>query len=195
VHAPPSRAHLSVRHAPGGSGTRAWKARATIPITAHRPSSCVKLLTLPRARKRTTDDDALLIAGADGPFLPHVKLIRLQSGPLACVYQDEDAAPPTEREGSGVYRAFSGSIEAAGASESEALDTLDRTLQRLSSLPGNPGKEEVDPEQAASSSSNDTDHCPPRFHSILPPASSDAPDTVRAPCASSLPAVAFAAAR
>ena len=79
---------------------------------------------------------------SDLPVVPSVKLVdstgaprpgvavtfvvssggRLQSGPLACVYQDEDG-PATEREGSGVYRAFSGSVEAAGTSESEALDT------------------------------------------------------------------------
>ncbi|MEI9940573.1 MAG: hypothetical protein WDO69_25440 [Pseudomonadota bacterium] len=138
----------------------------------------------------------LLIATASGPFFPHVKLIRLQSGPLACVYQDEDVAPPTEREGSGVYRAFSGSVEAAGASESEALDTLDRTLLRLSSPPGDPALEEAEPEQLLHTTVNDTDHCcPPRFESMLPPASGAAPDTVRAPRPSSLPALAFARAR
>jgi hypothetical protein len=42
---------------------------------------------------------------------------------------------------------------------------------------------------------NDTDHCPPRFQSMLPPASGEAPDTVRAPRPSSLPALAFARAR
>ncbi|HEY0466178.1 MAG TPA: hypothetical protein VGC79_18335, partial [Polyangiaceae bacterium] len=99
-----------------------------------------------------------------------------------------------EREGSGVYRAFSGSVEAAGASETEALDSLDRTLLRLSTLPGDPGLEEAAASSVATDTSNDTDHCPPRFHSILPPASTSAgaPDTVRAPRASSLPALAFA---
>lgn len=145
-------------------------------------------------KKSTSWRGALLIVDADEPFFPHVKLIRLQSGPLACVYQDEDSAPPTERDGSGVYRAFSGSVEAAGASESEALDTLDRTLLRLSSLPGAPAQED-DAEHVLQSASNDTDHCPPRFQSMLPPASSSPPDTVRAPCASSLPAMAFALAR
>lgn len=122
-----------------------------------------------------------------------MKLIRLQSGPLACVYQDEDdTAPATEREGSGVYRAFSGSVEAAGASESEALDTLDRHLSRLSSPPSDPGQTEGESERIVLGSLNDTEHCPPRFHSILPPANSEAPDTVRAPRPSSLPALAFA---
>ena len=126
---------------------------------------------------------------ASQPFFPHVKLIRLQSGPLACVYQDEDA-PATEREGSGVYRAFSGSVEAAGTSESEALDTLDRSLARLSSFPAPPGDEDFEP---STSAPKDTDVCPPRFHSILPPARDGVPDTVRAPRPSSLPALAFAA--
>jgi len=122
-----------------------------------------------------------------------VKLIRLQSGPLACVYQDEDEAPATEREGSGVYRAFSGSVEAAGASESEALDTLDRQLARLSSRP--PPEASADGDKGFARFGNDTDHCPPRFESMLPPPSAGAPDTIRAPRASSLPALAFAKAR
>jgi len=105
------------------------------------------------------------------------------------VYQDEDA-PATEREGSGVYSAFSGSVEAAGTSESEALDTLDRSLARLSSFPAPPIDEEAEPNTSAVT---DTDVCPPRFHSILPPARDGVPDTVRAPRPSSLPALAFAA--
>ncbi|MEI9954409.1 MAG: hypothetical protein WDO74_36940 [Pseudomonadota bacterium] len=122
-----------------------------------------------------------------------MKLIRLQSGPLACVYQDEEEAPATEREGSGVYRAFSGSVEAKGASESEALDILDRNLRHLSSPPGDPGQEGAVPEQSAQGAPNDTDHCPPRFESLLPPAGADPRDTIRAPRPSSLPALAFAA--
>ena len=90
-----------------------------------------------------------------------------------------------EREGSGVYRAFSGSIEAAGTSESEALDSLDRTLVRLSSMPP------ADAEQTEASVNNQTEQCPPRFHSILPPSLDGAPDTVRAPRMSSLPTVAI----
>jgi hypothetical protein len=122
-----------------------------------------------------------------------VKLIRLQSGPLACVYQDEDAAPATERERSGIYHAFSGSVEANGASESEALDILDRNLLRLSEPAAAASRADTDAEQAASSPTRDTDHCPPRFESILPPPSNYPPDTVRAPRSSSLPAVAFTA--
>jgi hypothetical protein len=131
-----------------------------------------------------------LIIVPSQPFFPHVKLIRLQSGSLACVYQDEDA-PDTEREGSGVFRAFSGSVESAGTSESEALDSLDRSLSRLSSFPPPIGTEDADATQLVSSANNDTDHCPPRFHSILPPARDGEPDTVRAPSPSSLPALAF----
>jgi hypothetical protein len=122
-----------------------------------------------------------------------VKLIRLQSGPLACVYQDDDDAPATERQGSGVYRAFSGSVEAEGASESDALDSLDRSLQRLSSPPGDPNLAELDP--FPQGAGNDTDLCPQRFQSMLPPANGGGPDTIRAPRHSSLPALAFARAR
>ena len=124
-----------------------------------------------------------------------MKLIRLQSGPLACVYQDEDAAPPTERDGSGVYRAFSGSVEAKGASESEALDSLDRSLRRLSEPPGEPSQEEAETEPLVHGVVNDTDHCPPRFESMLPPAGGSGPDTIRCPRLSSLPALALANAR
>jgi hypothetical protein len=131
---------------------------------------------------------------ACGPFFPHVKLIRLQSGPLACVYQDEDVDQSLEREGSGVYRAFSGSVEAAGASESEAIDSLDRNL-RSSAPPSDPALETLELEPLRALTLNDTDHCPQRFQSMLPPANSDAPDTVRAPCPSSLPAIAFAGTR
>lgn len=127
-------------------------------------------------------------------MFPHVKLIRLQSGPLACVYHDDDdMAPDTEREGSGVYRAFSGSVEAAGASEIEALDSLDRHLARLSSLPpGAVNQADNELERIELATLNDTEHCPPRFHSIFPPANTEAPDTIRAPRPSSLPALAFA---
>ena len=94
------------------------------------------------------------------------------------MYQDEDALPATEREGSGIYRAFSGSVEAAGASESEALDSLDRNLLRLSAAPGAPDEEEA--AEQIQGTLNDTERCPPSFQSVPPPASC-APDTVRAP--------------
>jgi hypothetical protein len=105
------------------------------------------------------------------------------------VYQDEDA-PATERDGSGVYRAFSGSVEAAGTSESEALETLDRNLARLSSRPS--ADTATDAEQPERATLADTDLCPPRFQSILPPTRDGEPDTVRAPRHSSVPALAFA---
>jgi len=135
-----------------------------------------------------------------------VKLVRLQSGPLACVYQDEDVDQAFEHEGSGVFHAFSGSVEAEGASETEALDTLDRTLLRLSSPPADSGFEEFDgfeefnteplvqTEAVVQVETKDTDHCPPRFESMLPPSCSG-PDTIRAPRPSSLPAPAFAKLR
>ena len=138
--------------------------------------------------------DVTLKGETGRPFFAHVKLIRLQSGPLACVYQDEDVDPTSVREDSGVYRAFSGSIEAKGASESEALDSLDRTLLHLSSPPVVLDQPELEHEQGQASP-HDTDQCPPRFQSMLPPSSCAAPDTVRAPRLSSLPAQAFARAR
>lgn len=65
-----------------------------------------------------------------------MKLIRLPSGPLACVYPVKDEASDSERgKDSGVYRAFSGSVEADGASEDQALAALDREVQRLSVPP------------------------------------------------------------
>jgi hypothetical protein len=124
-----------------------------------------------------------------------MKLIRLQSGPLACVYQDEDVAAASEREVSGFYRAFSGSVEAAGASESEALDALDRNLRHLSGPPSGAIEEEAGVAAADSSDRRDTDHCERPFESRPSIARCGAPDTVRSPCPSSLPAIAFALAR
>ena len=66
-----------------------------------------------------------------------MKLIRLPSGPLACVFP-VDAETPSESEGgasSGVYRAFSGSVEADGASEDQAIQALDVEVRRLSVPP------------------------------------------------------------
>jgi hypothetical protein len=60
----------------------------------------------------------------------------------------------------------------------------------LSSFPAPAGDEDAEPTTHAA---KDTDVCPPRFHSILPPARDGVPDTVRAPRPSSLPALAFAA--
>lgn len=66
-----------------------------------------------------------------------MKLIRLPSGPLACVFA-VDAEPIQDTEpskDSGVYRAFSGSVEADGQSESDALRALDEEVRRLSQPP------------------------------------------------------------
>ena len=106
------------------------------------------------------------------------------------MYQDQDAVPAEEQQDSGIYRAFSGSVEAAGATESEAIETLDRNLRRSSTPPGDAWLEATDSEQELQAAS-DTDHCPQRFQSMLPPATSNVPDTVRAPCLSALPAVLF----
>jgi hypothetical protein len=66
-----------------------------------------------------------------------MKLIRLPSGPLACVFPvDDEAGGNTERaKDSGVYRAFSGSLEADGESEDQALQALDEEVRRLSVPP------------------------------------------------------------
>jgi hypothetical protein len=66
-----------------------------------------------------------------------MKLIRLPSGPLACVYPlKEDVAQDSQRsKESGVYRAFSGSVEADGSSEAQAIAALDREVRRLSVPP------------------------------------------------------------
>lgn len=67
-----------------------------------------------------------------------MKLIRLPSGPLACVFpvQEGDVDGNMERpKDSGVYRAFSGSLEADGESEDEALQALDQEVRRLSVPP------------------------------------------------------------
>ena len=67
-----------------------------------------------------------------------MKLIRLPSGPLACVFPvDEEARRGSEQRGqiSGVYRAFSGSVEADGLSEDQAIQALDEEVRRLSTPP------------------------------------------------------------
>lgn len=74
-----------------------------------------------------------------------MKLIRLPSGPLACVFPLEvDVERPSERGAiSGVYRAFSGSVEADGASEDQAIEALDAEVRRLS-VPPPAGIEELE---------------------------------------------------
>jgi hypothetical protein len=66
-----------------------------------------------------------------------MKLIRLPSGPLACVFPiQEEAVNDSERgKDSGVYRAFSGSVEADGESEAQAIQALDAEVRRLSVPP------------------------------------------------------------
>ncbi len=66
-----------------------------------------------------------------------MKLIRLPSGPLACVYPVKEDTVEDSRRGveSGVYRAFSGSVEADGESETQAIEALDREVRRLSVPP------------------------------------------------------------
>ena len=125
-----------------------------------------------------------------------MKLIRLQSGPLACVYQDEDVNETPQRTVSGFYRAFSGSVEAAGASEREALEALDRNLRHLSEPPSEPeSSDDSSPETVRSIAGNDTVRCEPPVPSMPSLARCGEGDTVRAPCPSSLPAIAFAVGR
>ena len=65
-----------------------------------------------------------------------MKLIRLPSGPLACVYPVEESQRTRERGAeSGVFRAFSGSVQADGASEQQAIEALDECVRRLSVPP------------------------------------------------------------
>jgi hypothetical protein len=66
-----------------------------------------------------------------------MKLIRLPSGPLAYVFpveQDSERAGQRGKD-SGVYRAFSGSVEADGPSEDQAIQALDAEVRRLSVPP------------------------------------------------------------
>jgi hypothetical protein len=66
-----------------------------------------------------------------------MKLIRLPSGPLACVFpvQGELQAESERGQSSGTFRAFSGSVEADGASEDQAIEALDHEVRRLSVPP------------------------------------------------------------
>lgn len=66
-----------------------------------------------------------------------MKLIRLPSGPLACVYPVEVDPQRGSQRGkvSGVYRAFSGSVEADGPTEDQAIQALDAEVRRLSVPP------------------------------------------------------------
>jgi hypothetical protein len=64
-----------------------------------------------------------------------MKLIRLPSGPLACVFPVEQEPQSERAKDSGVYRAFSGSVEAEGESEDKAIEALDERVRRLSQPP------------------------------------------------------------
>jgi hypothetical protein len=64
-----------------------------------------------------------------------MKLVRLPSGPLACVFPVDESEPSSRGVDSGVYRAFSGSVEADGDSEHGALEALDEQVRRLSEPP------------------------------------------------------------
>jgi hypothetical protein len=66
-----------------------------------------------------------------------MKLIRLPSGPLACVFPVESETQRGSRRdaASGVYRAYSGSVEADGSSEDQAIEALDERVRRLSQPP------------------------------------------------------------
>jgi hypothetical protein len=80
-----------------------------------------------------------------------MKLIRLPSGPLACVFPLEvetQEGSPRAKKISGVYRAFSGSVEADGSSEAQAIQALDEEVRRLS-VPPPAEIEEFELERAA----------------------------------------------
>jgi hypothetical protein len=66
-----------------------------------------------------------------------MKLIRLPSGPLACVFPvDREVEQDSQRgKDSGTYRAFSGSVQADGPSEDQAIEALDAEVRRLSVPP------------------------------------------------------------
>ena len=66
-----------------------------------------------------------------------MKLIRLPSGPLACVFPVDGETQRGSQRGktSGVYRAFSGSVQADGSSEDQAIEAHDAEVRRLSVPP------------------------------------------------------------
>ncbi len=65
-----------------------------------------------------------------------MKVVRLPSGPLACVYSlaADDRAQRVPSP-SGIFRAHSGSLHADGNSEDEALAVLDQQVRRISQHP------------------------------------------------------------
>lgn len=64
-----------------------------------------------------------------------MKLIRLPSGPLACVFPVDGDVESQRGKDSGTYRAFSGSVQADGSSEDQAIEALDAEVRRLSVPP------------------------------------------------------------
>ena len=116
-----------------------------------------------------------------------MKVIRLPSGPLACVYAADDAEDPRgSGSSSGTFTAFSGSVEAEGSSEEEALDALDQTVRRLS-IPPSP---ELVAQDLARVAANDA-ACPDRSSELTARyLVKTSPDTVRSAHSSSFPASA-----
>ena len=66
-----------------------------------------------------------------------MKVVRLPSGPLACVYALDEGRGERESqpESSGTFRAHSGSLHADGVTEDEALAVLDEQVRRVSIPP------------------------------------------------------------
>jgi hypothetical protein len=72
-------------------------------------------------------------ASSIGPIMA-MKMTRLPSGPLACVYSISEAESGNEQQPA-TYRAHSGSLEAEGESEEDALAALDELVRRASVPP------------------------------------------------------------
>jgi hypothetical protein len=64
-----------------------------------------------------------------------MKVVRLPSGPLACVYCLDASEPECPPDRSGTFRAHSGSLHADGGTEDEALAVLDEQIRRVSIPP------------------------------------------------------------
>ena len=70
-----------------------------------------------------------------------MKVVRLPSGPLACVYSLDEGQGERESpspHSSGTFRAHSGSLHADGGSEDEAIAELDEQVRRVSVPPPEP---------------------------------------------------------
>ena len=64
-----------------------------------------------------------------------MKVVRLPSGPLACVYSLDESERECPPDASGTFRAHSGSLHADGGTEDEALAVLDEHIRRVSVPP------------------------------------------------------------